>query len=89
MFLEGKSDTVLKQLQSQMQSASDSMDYERAAMLRDQITALANTMERQMLATTKKEDLDIFGIARDKDHACVQVFFVRGTSMTGRDHFVL
>ena len=89
MFLEGKSDVVLDRLKEQMQLASETLDYERAAMVRDQITALTNTMERQMLATTKKEDLDIFGISRDQEHACVQVFFIRGTSMTGRDHFVL
>jgi excinuclease ABC subunit C len=89
MFLEGKSETVLARLTEQMQLASASMDYERAAMLRDQSRALENTMERQMLATTKKEDIDIFGISRDQEHACVQVFFIRGTSMIGRDHFVL
>ena len=75
MFLEGKSETVLARLTEQMQMASESMDYERAAMLRDQSRALTNTMERQMLATTKKEDIDIFGISRDQEHACVQVFF--------------
>ena len=42
-----------------------------------------------MLSTTKKEDLDVYGLAREGDRACVQVFFVRGTQMTGRDHFVL
>ncbi|HNO65687.1 MAG TPA: excinuclease ABC subunit UvrC, partial [Tepidiformaceae bacterium] len=64
-------------------------EYERAAQLRDQLRSIERTVERQMVATTRKEDVDIFGIARDGDQACVQVFFVRGTQMIGRDTFVL
>jgi excinuclease ABC subunit C len=89
LFLEGKSDDVLKRLQRQMEEAAERMEYERAAMIRDQVRALERTVERQMVATTKKEDLDIYGMHRDGDQACVQVFFVRGTQMIGRDHFIV
>jgi len=89
LFLEGKASAVLDRLGEQMDAAAESLDYERAAMLRDQIRAIDRTVERQMLSTTKKEDLDVYGLAREGDRACVQVFFVRGTQMTGRDHFVL
>ncbi len=89
LFLEGKASAVLDRLGEQMDGAAESLDYERAAMLRDQIRAIERTVERQMLSTTKKEDLDVYGLAREGDRACVQVFFVRGTQMTGRDHFVL
>ena len=89
LFLEGKASTVLDRLSEQMDSAAEALDYERAAMLRDQVRAIERTVERQMLSTTKKEDLDVYGLAREGDRACVQVFFVRGTQMTGRDHFVL
>ena len=89
LFLEGKASAVLDRLGEQMDGAAESLDYERAAMLRDQIRAIERTVERQMLSTTKKEDLDVYGLAREGDRACVQVFFLRGTQMTGRDHFVL
>ncbi|MCY3505623.1 MAG: excinuclease ABC subunit UvrC [Chloroflexi bacterium] len=89
LFLEGKASDVLDRLGDQMDTAAESLDYERAAMLRDQIRAIERTVERQMLSTTKKEELDVYGLAREGDRACVQVFFVRGTQMTGRDHFVM
>lgn len=89
LFLEGKSDDVLRRLRQQMTAASERMEYERAAQIRDQLRSIERTVERQMVATTRKEDADIFGMARDGDQACVQVFFVRGTQMIGRDTFVL
>ncbi|MBK9342663.1 MAG: excinuclease ABC subunit UvrC [Dehalococcoidia bacterium] len=89
LFLEGKSDDVLRRLRHQMEAAAERMEYERAAQVRDQLRSIERTVERQMVSTTRKEDVDIFGIARDGDQACVQVFFVRGTQMIGRDTFVL
>ena len=89
LFLEGKANDVLERLRGQMDSAAAELEYERAAMARDQIRAIERTVERQMVSTTKNEDLDVYGLAREGDRACVQVFFVRGTQMTGRDHFVL
>ncbi|KAA0234341.1 excinuclease ABC subunit UvrC, partial [bacterium] len=89
LFLEGKSDHVLRRLQHQMEEAAERMDFERAALLRDQLRAIERTVERQLVATIKKEELDAFGLARDGDRACVQVYFIRGTQMIGRDNFVL
>lgn len=89
LFLEGKSDDVLRRLTKQMEAAAEGMDYERAAMLRDQLRSIERTIERQMISTTKKEDLDAYGLARNGDQACVQVFFIRGTQMIGRDTFML
>ena len=89
LFLEGKADDVLRRLKRQMEAAADGMEFERAAMVRDQLRAIERTVERQTVSTTKKEDLDVFGIARDGDQACIQVLFVRGTQMIGRDSFVL
>ena len=89
LFLEGKSDDVLRRLTKQMELAAEHMEFERAAMLRDQLRAIQRTVERQMVSTTKKEDLDVYGMARNGDQACVQVFFIRGTQMIGRDTFML
>jgi excinuclease ABC subunit C len=89
LFLEGKADDVLRRLRKQMTDAAERMEYERAAQIRDQLKAIERTVERQMVSTTRKEDVDIFGMARESDQACVQVFFVRGTQMIGRDTFML
>jgi excinuclease ABC subunit C len=89
LFLEGKADDVLRRLRKQMAAAAERMEYERAAQVRDQLKAIERTVERQMVSTTRKEDVDIFGMARESDQACVQVFFVRGTQMIGRDTFML
>ena len=89
LFLEGKSDDVLRRLKQQMEDAAEKMEFERAAMLRDQLRSIERTVERQMISTTKHEDLDVFGMARNGDQACIQVFFVRGTQMIGRDTFVV
>ncbi len=89
LFLEGKADDVLRRLRRQMEDAAERLEFERAAQLRDQLRAIERTVERQAVATTRSEDADIFGLARDGDDACVQVFFIRGTQMIGRDSFML
>ncbi|HLZ68742.1 MAG TPA: excinuclease ABC subunit UvrC [Dehalococcoidia bacterium] len=88
-FLEGRTQEVVDELSGKMEEASEEYDYERAAMYRDQIKAVQRVMERQQMATTKPVDWDVFGITRADDEACVQVFFVRGTKVIGRDHFEL
>jgi excinuclease ABC subunit C len=88
-FLEGKTDEVIDELTERMQEAAEAFDYERAALFRDRIQAVRRVSEKQMMATTRPADMDVFGMARNDDEACVQVFFVRGTKVIGRDHFVL
>lgn len=88
-FLEGRGDEVVRELTAKMELASEEYDYERAALCRDQIQAVKRVCERQMMATTTPADMDVFGLARSDDEACVQVFFVRGTKVIGRDHFLL
>jgi excinuclease ABC subunit C len=89
LFLEGRADDVLRRLRRQMDAAAERLEFERAAQLRDQLKAVERTVERQHVATTRDEDADIFGLAREGDDACVQVFFIRGTQMIGRDSFML
>ena len=89
LFLEGKSADVIGRLRQQMVGASDRLDFEKAAIVRDQLKAIERTVEQQTVANVRDEDLDVFGVAHDGDRACVQVFFVRGTQMIGRDNFAL
>ena len=89
LFLEGRADEVLRGLRKQMTQASAAMDYEQAAILRDQTAAVEDVSERQMTATTRPDDADIFGLARQNERACVQVLFQRGTKIVGNDRFML
>ena len=97
LFLEGRSGEVLRHVEGEMQQASEALEFERAARLRDQAEAIRRVTERQQMATTTAMDADIFALARDGDgggsgdgdEACVQVFFVRGTVVADTDSFTL
>lgn len=89
LFLEGKTSEVVKSLRRQMEAASEALEFERAAVLRDQIQAVERVAERQVVERIRPTDEDVFGMARTASEACVQVFFVRGIQMVGRDFFTL
>ena len=89
LFLEGRTENVLRALRAQMEEASRNMQYERAAILRDQIQAIENVSEMQVTAYARPTDEDVFGLARSDGEATVQALFIRGTKMIGGDHFPL
>ncbi len=88
-FLEGHTDPILKRLEQDMERASASMDYERAAAIRDQLTAIEKVVEGQKVVSNDRLDSDVIAFARDERNACVQVFFIRRGKMIGREYFVL
>ncbi len=90
-FLEGNSEAALAALKAQMAQAAERLQFERAAMLRDQIRAAGHLVERQKVVSNKQEDEDVIAFAQDArtDEACVQVFFIRRGKLIGRETFVL
>lgn len=88
-FLEGRSDPVLKRLQAEMNEASENLNYEKAAVLRDQIQAIERVVERQKIISNERKDSDVIAMARSKGEACVQVFFIRSGKLIGREYFIL
>lgn len=88
-FMEGQVDTVLKEIEQEMEAASDRLEFEQAASLRDRLRAAQRVVEQQAVTTTSREDEDVLGLAQEGPHACVQVFFMRGGRMVGREHFAL
>ncbi len=88
-FLAGKSTEIIDQLQKEMQDASDKLQYERAALLRDQIRAADKVVEKQKIVSSEYIDSDVIAMARSEDEACVQLFFVRGGKLIGQEYFVL
>jgi len=89
LFLEGRTEEVVRALRAQMTLASEALEYERAANVRDQIVAIERVTETQTVASTKPVDEDIFGLARQDGEAMVQALFVRGIKLVGTDHFSL
>jgi excinuclease ABC subunit C len=89
LFLEGKRDKVVKEFEKEMKAASEALDFERAAQLRDRIGAIRNVIEGQKIAAKVSGDEDAVAFVTDKDQAYVQVFFIRGGKLIGRESFVL
>ncbi|MBI2887434.1 MAG: excinuclease ABC subunit UvrC [Chloroflexi bacterium] len=89
LFLEGRQDRVVKDLQRSMEAAAGRLEFERAAMLRDQIRAVERVVERQKVVSTQREDQDVVAFARDGNECCVLVFQIRGGKLFGREPFVL
>lgn len=88
-FLEGKTDAVMKRLKEDMARQSDSLNYEKAATIRDQINAIDRVVERQKIVSDTQQDSDIIAMARGENEACVQVFFIRSGKLIGREYFIL
>ena len=89
LFLEGKQERVVQELESKMTKAAGALDFEMAAMFRDQIQAVERVIEGQRIATTVRGEQDVIAFAGDKDQAYVQVFFIRSGKLIGRESFLL
>jgi excinuclease ABC subunit C len=88
-FLEGRTEPVVARLRQEMEQASEALRFEKAAALRDQITAIETVVERQKVISPEYVDSDVLAMARSDGDACVQVFFIRGGKLIGRDYFLL
>ena len=88
-FLEGKTDEVMAELHRRMMEAAERLQFERAAMYRDQIRAAERIVERQKVVSGRQEDEDVIAFAQDKGQTCVQVFFIRRGRLIGRETFML
>ena len=89
LFLEGKQEIVVRKMEKQMKAAAQALDFEKAAILRDQIQAIHRVIEGQRIAATVSGEQDVIAFAQDRDQACVQVFFIRGGKLIGRESFAL
>jgi excinuclease ABC subunit C len=88
-FLEGKSDEVLVDFERRMSAAADAMQFERAAVYRDQLKSLRHIVERQKVISNAQNDQDVLAFARANGDACVQIFLIRQGKLIGREYFVL
>ena len=89
-FLSGHSEGIVKRLQADMAKASEEMRFEKAAALRDQLKAIQSIIERQKIVFASDYlDSDVLAMARSNGEACVQIFFIRGGKLIGREYFIL
>jgi excinuclease ABC subunit C len=88
-FLDGDTDEIVHRLETQMRSAADELEFERAARLRDRLIAVQRAIEKQQMVAERSEDLDVIGLADDDLEAAVQVFYVRKGRVVGRKGFIV
>jgi excinuclease ABC subunit C len=88
-FLDGDTEGVVNRLEAEMRAASNELEYERAARLRDQLASVRKAIERQQMVGERDEDYDAIGLAEDELEASVQVFNVRKGRMMGRKGLIV
>ncbi len=86
-FLNGNYQPVQKELEQRMQEASENMNFEKAIEYRELLKAVKQIAQKQKITSSDGEDKDIIAMASDGEDAVVQVFFIRGGKLIGRDHF--
>ena len=87
-ILEGKTDSLKKELEKEMLEASKKMEYEKAQELRDKILAIERISQRQKVSNMSENDIDVIGLARKDNEVCIEMFYVRNSKMIGREHFI-
>ena len=89
LFLQGKQELVLHELSSKMRASAQQLQFEKAALLRDQIRAIERVIEGQRIAIALKGEQDVIAMVQNEGQAYVEVFFVRNNKLIGRDHFIM
>ena len=86
-LLEGKTDKILKQLEKEMEQASKEFKFEKAAEIRDRIQAIDRVSTKQKVSNISENTIDVIGVAKSELEVCIEIFFVRGSKMIGREHY--
>lgn len=88
-FLNGNFDVILKELQEKMDAASEALEFEKAIEYRELLNGVKKVAQKQKITDSSGEDRDVLAVASEEEDAVVQVFFIRGGRLIGRDHFYL
>jgi excinuclease ABC subunit C len=89
LFLEGRYETLARATRKEMESAAETLEFERAASLRDRLIAIDRTLDRQEVHAYKGDDFDVLAASTAEGDSVVQLFRVRDGTIVGRDHFAL
>ncbi len=88
-FLDGHTDPIVSRLRVEMTTAAEALNFEKAALLRDQLNSIERVVEKQKVISSDQSDSDVLALARADGEACVQIFFIRNGKLMGREYFVL
>lgn len=88
-FLNGEYQPIMQELEEKMQRASSELAFEKAMEYRDLLNSVKQIAQKQKITDASAEDRDVIGISKDGEDAVVQVFFIRGGKLIGREHFYL
>jgi excinuclease ABC subunit C len=88
-FLNGKSEAIVRDIEISMQESANLLDFEKAALHRDQLKAIDRVVAKQKVISAANTDQDVIAFAREDNDACVQVFFIRHGKLIGREYFLL
>ena len=88
-FLNGNYAPILKELEEKMQQAAEEMEFEKAIEYRELLGSVKKIAQKQKITNSDMEDKDVIAMAKDREDAVVQVFFIRDGRLIGRDHFCL
>ena len=88
-FIHGKHEQIIKKMEKEMYQASENMEFEKAAALRDKILSVKSIAQKQKMANTGLGDCDVAAFVRAHDEGLAQMFFIRGGKMTGREQYRL
>jgi excinuclease ABC subunit C len=87
--LEGKEELVLRDLKKAMGAASRSLEFEKAAVIRNQVQAIESVIASNNIPLNIRGEMDAIALARDGDLACVRIFSVKDARLTGDEHFIM
>ncbi|OLS03288.1 excinuclease ABC subunit UvrC [Tissierella creatinophila] len=88
-FLSGKDETIINMIENNMIEASKNLEFEKASVYRDQLNSLLVLQEKQKIVSDTTIDQDIIAMARGLEEVCIQIFFIRGGKILGREHFLI
>ena len=88
-LLEGKTEKILKELDEKMKVASEKLDFEQAAYIRDRKLAIERASAKQKVSNISENNIDVIGMAKSDIEVCIEIFFVRGSKMIGREHYFI
>ena len=86
-LLEGKTDKIQKELQKQMEEAVQKLEFEKAAEIRDRKQAIERVSAKQKVSNISENNIDVIGLYKTELEVCIEIFFVRGSKMIGREHY--
>ncbi len=89
LFFEGRQEGLTKRLQKEMEEAAEQLEFEKAARLRDQLQAIEQIITQQKAVLGGDDDRDVIAMARGLNQCCVQIFFIRGGKIVGRENYFL